>query len=126
MSPALFGQPVNGTAVWMTVGAVDFKSGNAKSVLAKSVYILPLYVEMGMGAKGGPEARRKPICPQPFDPSAWSWLVNDIALVELAEPLPEFNEFIQPICLPKTYREEVERGHKAAIAGWGLTKRESS
>ncbi|KAI1699463.1 trypsin domain-containing protein [Ditylenchus destructor] len=41
----------------------------------------------------------------------------DIALVELSEPLPEFNDKVQPICLLKHYKEV--RHSLAVVVGWG-------
>jgi len=44
---------------------------------------------------------------------------NDVALIELAEPL-RFSETVQPICLPDTHACLPE-GAKCAATGWGVT-----
>lgn len=42
--------------------------------------------------------------------------VDDVALLELEEPI-EFNDFAQPICLPKSFRERP--GDSGYFVGWG-------
>ena len=46
-----------------------------------------------------------------------SFMANDIAILELAEPL-EFNDTVQPICMPTG---AVYGGEKATVMGWGYT-----
>jgi len=53
-------------------------------------------------------------------------LVNDIALLELEDPI-DFSEnpHIRPICLPSNSREDYT-GSKATVAGWGRTGNNAS
>lgn len=50
--------------------------------------------------------------------------VNDIALLKL-EKAVEFNEFIQPICLPdeRTFSERDTDEYHCTVAGWGSTSK---
>ncbi|KAH7715686.1 prostasin-like protein [Aphelenchoides avenae] len=41
---------------------------------------------------------------------------DDVALLELEEPI-EFNDYAQPICLPKSFRERP--GDSGYFVGWG-------
>lgn len=52
-------------------------------------------------------------------------LGNDIGLIELEQSIREFDERVQPICLPKHFRYDRQPfgiNAKAVIAGWGLLK----
>ena len=46
-----------------------------------------------------------------------STLANDIALIELPEPI-EFNDYIKPSCLP-TKGHECSPGEMVSVIGWG-------
>jgi len=45
-------------------------------------------------------------------------LDNDLALVELPEPLA-LNEFVMPVCLPEDSSDTAEGGALATVTGWG-------
>ena len=47
---------------------------------------------------------------------------HDLALIELEDPL-QFNDHLQPVCLPKV--SSPEAGRQCFIAGWGMTTLES-
>ena len=46
---------------------------------------------------------------------------SDLALLELSEPV-EFNDYIQPACLPAYTNEEFTPHDQCWISGWGDTK----
>lgn len=50
----------------------------------------------------------------------WDTLANDIALIEMAECLPEFTQFASPICLP-TSTTQFGANDCCTMAGWGKT-----
>lgn len=47
--------------------------------------------------------------------------MNDIALLQLATPILEFTNLIQPVRLPQQ-NQIAEGGSDAVLAGWGFEK----
>ncbi len=49
----------------------------------------------------------------------------DIALMQMATPIKQFNDFVSSICLPESPSQDLNRFsfHSAHVAGWGTLQR---